>query len=573
MTYIKFTCLNRDYSEWDLYNPNNFNKLNKIDYNINPIINKLFNQDVIEIDENNSFKKIIHSSTREMKMIPGVITFDKMYGKMNDNKYYYKVIPDDKRLPFFLTSYKREKNKFNKKNNKKYVIFTYNDWEKDHPRCKILHTIGDIKNLHNFYEYILYCKSLHASIQYFTKKTNEVLKETSEEQFISNILKKYNLEDRTQWDVITIDPKKSKDYDDGFGIKDIHYQEKECKLLSIYISNVPLWMDIMNLWDSFSNRISTIYLPDRKRPMLPTILSDTLCSLRENVVRFAFTIDIIINENDILDICYCNTAIKVRKNYDYEDKKVKKDRNYIEGKKICKKITKKLNCKMVEVINDSHDLIMFLMVLVNYLTAKKLLEYKCGIFRSIKLDLSANIPNNLPNNIKKFLVMWNSTGGQYLKYENYDTHDLLKLDAYIHITSPIRRLVDLLNILKIQEKFGLIKMTQNSQKFYDYWLSDERIEYINTTMRAIRKVQNNCELLNKCEKEPEILEKYYDGYIFDKIIRNDALYQYSVYIPEIHLLNKCTSRYDYENYSKRKCRIYLFDDEITFKQKILLSIE
>ena len=32
--------------------------------------------------------------------------------------------------------------------------------------------------------------------------------------------------------------------------------------------------DHLNIWESFSRRVSTIYLPDRKRPMLPTILSD-----------------------------------------------------------------------------------------------------------------------------------------------------------------------------------------------------------------------------------------------------------------------------------------------------------
>ena len=35
------------------------------------------------------------------------------------------------------------------------------------------------------------------------------------------------------------------------------------------------------LWRSFTKRVSTIYLPDKKRPMLPTILSDCLCSLQE----------------------------------------------------------------------------------------------------------------------------------------------------------------------------------------------------------------------------------------------------------------------------------------------------
>jgi exoribonuclease R len=64
-------------------------------------------------------------------------------------------------------------------------------------------------------------------------------------------------------------------------------------------------MDVLNLWDSFSRRISTIYLPDKKRPMLPTILSDCLCSLQENVRRVAFVMDVFIKENEIIDIKFC----------------------------------------------------------------------------------------------------------------------------------------------------------------------------------------------------------------------------------------------------------------------------
>ena len=54
-----------------------------------------------------------------------------------------------------------------------------------------------------------------------------------------------------------------------------------------------LWMEELDLWNSFSERISTIYLPDRKRPMMPLALSNCVCSLCENEeTRLAFGIDI-----------------------------------------------------------------------------------------------------------------------------------------------------------------------------------------------------------------------------------------------------------------------------------------
>ena len=65
--------------------------------------------------------------------------------------------------------------------------------------------------------------------------------------------------------------------------------------VSIYIANVFLWLETLDLWKTFSHRVATIYLPDRKRPMLPTVLSDTLCSLQENQNRFALAMDIYID--------------------------------------------------------------------------------------------------------------------------------------------------------------------------------------------------------------------------------------------------------------------------------------
>ena len=56
-------------------------------------------------------------------------------------------------------------------------------------------------------------------------------------------------------------------------------------------------------------------------------------------------------------------------------------------------------------------------------------------------------------------------------------------------------------------------------------------------MRSIRKVQNDCSLLKICMEDSEVLNKVYEGFIFDKLVRNDALYQYMVYLPEINMVN------------------------------------
>ena len=249
-----------------------------IPHKFNPIAHKMFNQDIFTYE--NGHVNILHSSARCMKVIPAVLALEnsQTYGRMKD-KFLYKCIPDDKRLPIFLVPYKIKLG-FSKSIKNKYVVFQFRSWEGKHPIGSLPQTIGDVNQLDSFYEYQLYCKSLYASIQNITKKTMRKLKEKTEEEYIDMIKTKSDLKDyRDVRNILSIDPSTSRDFDDAFDIEKLEDGHR----ISIYISNVSFWMDAMDLWSSFSNRISTIYLPDRKRPMLPTVLSDALCSLTENI--------------------------------------------------------------------------------------------------------------------------------------------------------------------------------------------------------------------------------------------------------------------------------------------------
>ena len=75
---------------------------------------------------------------------------------------------------------------------------------------KITNNLGTVETLNNFYEYQLYCKSLYASIQDFTKNTMEVLKQKTADEYISTIMEKNpNIQDRTTEKIFTIDSNKS----------------------------------------------------------------------------------------------------------------------------------------------------------------------------------------------------------------------------------------------------------------------------------------------------------------------------------------------------------------------------
>jgi exoribonuclease R len=565
MRQLKIHILNRDYSEYELYDAITLNR-DEIVLPLCPSEAKLFSNDLIKIEDDTV--ALIHSATRSGGSFPGILVLDqnKTYGRQK-NKLLFKCIPDDKRIPLFLIPYEM-KTGFSKKQINKYVTFQFHNWDSKHPHGRLTNVIGDVDQLNKFYEYQLFCKSLNDSIQNFTRDTKHSLKNKSETFFIKQVQEMYpSVEDRRENDIISIDPPQSRDFDDALGIIDMGNDEY---ILSIYIANVPLWLEILDLWKSFSKRVSTIYLPDRKRPMLPTILSDNLCSLQENKDRLAFSIDIHIQNKTIKDIHFANSIISVKHNYRYEDQELEDDELYKTIFKATNSILEKH--KYLDTIKNSHDVVTYTMILMNHICAQKLIEYKDGIYRTLEANETVEIPENLPKDIKKHIHIWHCSGGQYKTFSNKTRHDFVSsgLNDYIHITSPIRRLVDLLNIYKIQEYLDLIQYSSNAERFYKTWIDD--IDYINVTMRAIRRVQSDCALLNLCFTNEEIVEKEFIGYIFDKLERNDGLFQYMVYIPELKINNRFIYQNDLENYESRVFKIYIFTDENSLKRKIRLQI-
>ena len=128
--------------------------------------------------------------------------------------------------------------------------------------------------------------------------------------------KRYNLQDRTNYEIYTIDGETTRDFDDAIGL----IQDKDKIVFSIYISNPVLWMDYLNLWDYYGDRISSVYLPDRVVNMLPNMMSNKVAGLLEGETSIAFVMDIQIVSNKIESVDYKNVLIKVKKNYRYEEK-------------------------------------------------------------------------------------------------------------------------------------------------------------------------------------------------------------------------------------------------------------
>ena len=567
MSY-KIIVADRNYNKWTIENDL------KADIILDPSALKLFSNDVFEYDSESLKINIIHSSVRSANNIPAVLILDgnKTYGRHpNNNKLLYKCVPDDVGLPPFLVPYEMKHMGFSKVFVNQYVTIQFVNWDNKHPLGVLTNAIGPVDVPENFYEYQLFCKGLNMSLTKFNKAVNKNLTDLAvkKESFIPDLLLGKSdliLEDRSDWQVFTIDPDGSLDFDDAFSIKQM---DNGHILVSIYIANVPLCLDRLNIWSYLTKRTSTAYLPDKKRPMLPVLLSDCLCSLQEGAQRFAFTLDLEVDAmGEIVSKKFCNTIIKVFKNFAYEERSLIRHPLY----KLLFSVVVKMVAKYPYIVNigDSHDVVCYLMVLMNHLAAKDLLLNNHGIFRSTSTNNSevSTINNNLPTDVLQFINIYRTTSGNYVTSDKVSAHSILGLDAYVHITSPIRRLVDILNMIKFQEIIGF-KLSDSALQFYETWIKD--VDYINTSTKLLRRVQNDCNLLNIFYKNPDSLLTTYSGYCFAEKALDNGLFKYNLYLPELKTTSFviCSKLVLFE---KHQFKLFVFNNEDKMKKKIRLHL-
>jgi exoribonuclease R len=537
-----------------------------------------------------------------MNAIPAILVLqdNKIFGKVK-NKYYYKCIPNSKDYHQGLVLYNIKQIGWGKHYKNKFVIVKETELvQNKHPVYSIVHTIGDVDELSNFYNYNLQCKNVWFNdlkqLNDSVKKVKYQQKEKGKEDIINLIECKEN---RISKKIISIDPKGSLDIDDAVGIVNVDGNT----ILSIYIANVPMYIEALNsynrkgasnavsVWKMLSKQISTIYLPNGKRTMIPSLLSDNFCSLLEGENRLALSCDITIKVNkddsvSIVDISFINCKVCVLKNYDYEDKSLEKDDIYINVKNIVEKLNvcgseNAVNYFESETTFDSHTVIEYLMLFMNHHAAKYLCESsKMSKSKSIYRCLCSTYPSkssqneNLPKNVKQFVRGWNSNGGG--KYSiTPSPHDFLKLDVYTHITSPIRRQVDLLNSIELQKRLNLFSFTDEAIEFYNEHMKDENINELNRQMKDIRKCQTECNLLSFCVNDKSVLGKEYQGYICDKTILENGKTSYLVYINDLNMVcnYKCSPDLDTLNiYEGYLFKLYHFKDKSNFKEKIRIDI-
>ena len=160
-------------------------------------------------------------------------------------------------------------------------------------------------------------------------------------------------------------------------------------------------------------------------------------------------------------------------------------------------------------------------------------------------------------------MQWLSNCGAGAVYsEVCAPHAQLGINAYVHITSPIRRLVDILNQIWFQPN-----ITDLCQTFLQKWT--QQLDKVNHATKDIRKTQMDCELLALANKNGTTQE--YSGVLFDRNFVSGK-YEYAVYIEEIKMFSRIKLPDWIENFTKSQFRIFVFNCEDRLCRKIQLQL-
>ena len=185
------------------------------------------------------------------------------------------------------------------------------------------------------------------------------------------------------------------------------------------------------------------------------------------------------------------------------------------------------------------------------------------------LDGDNKSPPNFSPETNRALSMWNNVSGSYQLYEEgvEMKHAMMNNRKYVQITSPIRRLVDVLNQLMFCTS---VLQCDLSLTFLQKWTP--RIGELNCDMKSIRKVQSECEMVHMCSTNPDVVNQIYEGIVFEKQSGKRGDFTYNVYLEDLRKMMKLKTTCELDEYSKHKVQLFLFETEDNSRRKIRIGL-
>jgi len=128
----------------------------------------------------------------------------------------------------------------------------------------------------------------------------------------------HDREDVTDALIVTIDPPDAQDFDDAISLT---RDEQGGWALGVHIADVSHFVPADSALDrSARQRGNSVYLPGRTLPMLPEILSNGICSLQPDQLRYAKSVYLTYDKDgQVQSTRFANTLIKSRARFAYQE--------------------------------------------------------------------------------------------------------------------------------------------------------------------------------------------------------------------------------------------------------------
>ncbi len=271
--------------------------------------------------------------------------------------------------------------------------------------------------------------------------------------------------------VLTIDGPSTRDFDDGLHIE----KQGENYLVGIHISDVGLYVKQGTaLFDAALQRGTSIYFPEKPLSMLPTSLSEDKLSLIKDQERPAVSFLVLLSPTaEILRFELVHSIVSVKRQLTYQeaDRLVKEDQELAAMSALSKLLRQRrvnngalllpmpdlninimpdgtIGIKTSDAETPSRVLVAELMILANTLGAQFVAEREApGLFRC-QPEPRQRLIDGFENDILKVLQQRKRLSPMSL-LTTPKKHSGVGAPQYTTVTSPIRRLLDLVMQLQI----------------------------------------------------------------------------------------------------------------------------
>lgn len=456
-----------------------------------PVTNTIGLPNDIVYYENNTVIDIVE---RAKTLFVGVVNFRSQIrlGRRNTRSQSYVFKCLDSGYPEFQVGSRKPST------SNKYAFVEFVDWEKgqSRPTANVVEWLGDVGDFDTEIKAILYQYDI--SKIWKNSKLDFIEEYPSDPEPIFN----HNYER-----IITIDPIGCEDIDDGLYVKRISDTKYT---VSVHIANPLHYINqerYSYLVDMVLDRGFTVYSPSKRYDIFPSEWTTNVFSLKSNSYKNVMSVywDVDTEANTTIFKEIKTNIVYIERNLTYEEANMIADYdNSITRLPVITQL--KLLKNVTNNIDDFHEIVEYWMIMANR-TVGEQLYIACtekNINNTIpwrKHELSCETFNDTFNDPKITSFLSNSKAEYTTNVDH--RHDSLNIDHYVHFTSPIRRITDIIIHFLVQRILILNNNYTDELDIFDDYFGRELFKNIpinanfNNILSHINNIEQNIKIVHR----------------------------------------------------------------------------